>query len=440
VRPTGWPVAYTAWTVLEQSGLTDALPGLWEVEQSGQPVRHAPDLDLWLVSSLEACEEVLRQPELFSSRESLSYGHAFRDESVRALLRQGPGYPRVSTLVFTDPPIHGRYRELLEPALAAVTTASRVAPAIQRIVDDLIDGFAADGRCEFVSSFASPLPIAVIGQVLGVPKAESARLRTWSDAFIDVQMSSPDRQRLRQCAEAILDFEQFMAGALEARTQEPRDDLLTRLVSARDSRGQPLTEQELISLLQQLLVGGNETTRNFLGNAVWRLAIDHGLRDSLAANPRRVPRAAEEFLRLEAPLQGIFRIATSDARVAGTDVPAGAKLILLLGGANQDTRRFAPGFDLEHASAAAHLAFGKGIHACVGASLARIEIRIAIATLLRRLPGLRLEEGHRLERLRLIALRGFRELWVRFDTTVNPDEGEARLDPTGGPGESDDNQ
>jgi cytochrome P450 len=386
-----------------------------DVVRPGEPPLHVPELDLWLVAGYEACSQVLSRPDLFSSRESLSYGHAFHSEEIRELLRGGPGYPRVSTLVFADPPDHTRHRHLLEAAFAPVTRTSRMAPLIQRIVHELIDGFARRGRCEFITEFAGPLPIAVIGEVLGVPRSRFDRLRAWSDAFIDVQMSSLSEARLLECAEAIVDFEHYMQSALQGRRREPRDDLLSALVAARDTAGNALSEQELISLLQQLLVGGNETTRNFLGNAVWRLAEDRQLRDRLAADPRRIPRAVEELLRLEPPLQGVFRIAKDDTEVAGVSIPAGAKLMILVGAANQDPRRFAQGFDFEHASAASHLAFGRGVHGCIGAPLARVEIRIAIAALLSRLPGLRLEEGHQLERAPLMAIRGFRELWLRFE-------------------------
>ena len=403
--------------MLEQAWRIDAPHAFAGLVRAGGPVVYVPELDLWLVSGYEACAQVLGRPEIFSSRESLSYGHAFRDETVRELLRKGPGYPRVSTLVFADPPVHDRYRAMLASVLGPVTRASRVAPAIERIVEHLLDGFAGRGRCEFISEFANPLPIAVIGDVLGVPSADFARLRTWSDAFIDVQMSSAGGERLRECAEAVLDFEHYVAEAVEARRREPRYDLLSGLTAARDDRGRGLSRQELISLIQQLLVGGNETTRSFLGNAVWRLASDRELQSRLVANPGQIPRAAEELLRLEAPLQGVFRIAMSEAEVAGVTVPAGAKLMVMLGAANQDPERFQPGLNLEHASASTHLAFGKGIHGCIGAPLARLEIRIAVAALVRRLPGLRLEEGHQLERLPLIAIRGFKELWLRFDTS-----------------------
>jgi cytochrome P450 len=386
-----------------------------DLVRPGEPPLHVPELDLWLVAGYQACSEVLDRPELFSSRESLSYGHAFRSQEIRELLRRGPGYPRVSTLVFADPPNHTRYRRLLESAFAPVTRTSRMAPLIQRIVDELIDRFARHGRCEFITEFAGPLPIAVIGEVLGVPRSQFERLRAWSDAFIDVQMSSLSEARLLECAEAILDFEHYMQSALLGRRQEPRDDLLSAVVAARDTAGNALSDQELISLLQQLLVGGNETTRNFLGNAVWHLAGDDELRDMLAADPRGIPRAVEDLLRLEPPLQGVFRIARQQTEVGGVSIPAGAKLMVMVGAANRDPQRFAPGFDFEHASAASHLAFGRGIHGCIGAPLARVEIRIALTTLLSRLPDMRLEEGHRLERAPLIAIRGFRKLWLRFE-------------------------
>jgi cytochrome P450 len=401
--------------MVERSAPPGGPHAFFDLVRAGDPVVHVPELDLWLVAGYEAARQVLEQPELFSSRESLSYGHAFRDETIRERLRKGPGYPRAPTLVFSDPPQHTRYRQMLAAAFGPVTRASVMTPAIQRIVDRLIDGFASKGRCEFIAAFANPLPIAVIGDVLGVPADDLLRLRGWSDAFIDVQMSSLSPQRLEECAESILDFERSMLQALESRRREPREDLLTRLVSSRDGQGRALTDQELISVLQQLLVGGNETTRNFLGNAVWRLAGDSELRERLVSNPREVARMAEELLRLESPLQGVFRIARHDTQVSGVPIPAGAKLMVLLGAANQDPRRFSAELDPQQASASSHLAFGRGIHGCIGAPLARIEIRIAVTALLRRLPRLRLEEGQPLERAPLIAIRGFRELWIRFD-------------------------
>jgi cytochrome P450 len=397
--------------VLEQSWQSDGPHAFASLVREGGPVLQVPELDLWLVSGYDACVQVLDRPDTFSSKESLSYGHAFRKSGVREVLKHGPGYPRVSTLVFTDPPAHERYRAQLESVFGPVTKVSRIAPAIERIVGELIDDFAGRGCCEFIAEFANPLPIAVIGDVLGVAPEDFARLRIWSDAFIDVQMSALDEARLRECAAAILDFEEFMAEGLESRRRRPRDDLLSGLAAT------DLSAQELISLLQQLLVGGNETTRNLLANAVWRLATHPELRDALAANPRQIPRAAEELLRLEAPLQGVFRIARRETEIGGVAIPAGAKLMVMLGAANRDPERFQPDFDFEHASAA-HLAFGRGIHGCIGAPLARVEIRIALAQLLRRLPRLRLEEGRELERLPLIAIRGFKELWLQFDGAV----------------------
>ena len=396
--------------MLDQSWRLDAPHAFPDLVRKGPKVQHVPELGVWLVSGYDACAKVLDRAQLFSSRESLSYGHAFRREPARSLLRQGPGYPRVATLVFADPPEHDRYRRLLESVFQPITKASLMAPVIERIVDRLIGGFVARGSCEFIGEFANPLPIAVIGEALGIPEEEFGRLRTWSNAFIDVQMATLSEERLLDCAELVLDFERRILELAEARQREPRADLLSGLAAT------DLSEPELIAVVQQLLVGGNETTRNFLGNAIWRIARDPELRDRLTAHPRLVPRAAEELLRVEPPLQGVFRIATADTELEGVSIPAGAKLMVLLGAANQDPARFAAGFEVDSASASAHLAFGRGIHACIGAPLARVEIRVAIAALLRRLPGLRLEDGRTLERPALIALRGFQELWLQFET------------------------
>jgi cytochrome P450 len=379
---------------------------------------YVPDRDLWLVSSYEACEFVLTSPELFSSRESLSSTHAFRHPDIEEVLRNAPGYPRKPTLILTDPPAHTRYRRIMYAAFNPSRAARELAPRIQEIVDDLIDAFIEKGQCEFIEEFAYPLPMTVIASVLDVPVSELGLLKKWSDDFITAQAGNVPHERLVECARSTVEFEEYFQAKLQDRMSNPKDDFLGRLVKASEEDEEPLRMQEMFSLAQQLLVGGNETTTNLLGNMMWMVLSHPQLYERLLEDDSIVRETVEEVLRAESPLQGLFRVATEDVQIEGVTIPDGAKVMVLFGSANRDESTFeVEGFneDLDTPNLNRHLAFGKGIHHCMGPPLARREAQIALETLVRRLPGLRLSEGQSLSHVPQFGFRGLKELWLEFD-------------------------
>lgn len=419
-RRANQPASRSALPLLSPSVVADPYPAYARLREQG-PVVPVPEHGLWLVTTYEACLEVLGDPGRFSASESLSGRNLFRDHPDAAqVLRGGPGYPRVRTLILTDPPDHTRYRRVVQKAFAPAPTIRVLRPRIEQIVDDLVDRFADRGRCDFVAEFAYPLPMQVISLVLGIPAEQRDTLKRWSDDFIAAQAGNIDGARVLRAAQSTVAFEHYVSDLLDERAAAPdveeQTDFLSRLiVSDRDSE-RPLTRQEQLSLVQQMLVGGNETTTNLLGNAFSLLAADPALAARLRAAPEHVPAFVEEVLRFRSPLQGLYRVTTRATEVQGVALPAGAKLMVLFGSANRDESVYAPaGFDPDRDNRTCpHLAFGRGIHACMGQSLARTEAVIAVTRLLARLDDIRLAEDAVPAPVELFGFHGYRALDVEF--------------------------
>ncbi|MFI5942077.1 cytochrome P450 [Streptomyces uncialis] len=286
-----------------------------------------------------------------------------------------------------DPPDHTRLRSLVAGAFTA-RRAEKLRPQVRELTASLLDDLEAAGPpADLVDRFALPLPVAVICRLLGVPTEDRPRFRVWSDAALSTSSLTAaefkaNREELRA----------YMAGLIELHRQEPRDDLMTTLIEARDG-GDRLSEVELIDLCVAVLVAGHETTASQIPNFVLTL-LDHP--DQLArlrARPELVPDAVEELLRFVPLGSGAAapRYATEDIEVGGTLVRAGTPVLVAAGAANRDALRFtAPGvLDIARAGNQ-HLGFGHGVHHCLGASLARMELQEALGALLARFPGLRL--------------------------------------------------
>lgn len=367
-----------------------------------RPVVWSGKLNAWVVSRYEDIREVLRDPVTFSSRA------ASGPSSVTPLARrvaESPDFPektrrqaerrlRLSesaVLLTSDPPAHKRQRGLVSAAFTPRRVA-QLEPQIQRITDELIDAFADEGRVELVSAFALPLPMTVIATILGVPPEKMHTFKRWSNAFtLGVGALELSREEIIDLFQAVDEFYDYFTEQVERRRAEPVDDLLTHLVEARLEGEQPLTMDEILQMLVQFLVGGNETTTNLIGSTVLHLVRDRELMARVKADPSLIPKLVEECLRLEAPTQGIFRTATVDCEIGGRKIPAGSMIYLVYGSGNRDESVF-PNPDVIELddSRGHHLAFGRGEHVCLGANLARKETQVAVKTLLERLEDIRL--------------------------------------------------
>jgi cytochrome P450 len=390
----------------------------YEAMRNECPVYQVPGAGFFIVSRFEDVLHVLRHPEIFSSKS----GPGLRpvpDEEVISIMRQG--WMPVDTLLTNDPPAHARYRALVNKAFSARRVAS-LEPSVTQIANDLIDAFIADGEVELVQQFAVPLPLTVIADALGVDRADMDRFKRWSDDSVAPLGGFLTREREIECARSIVEFQHYFAEQLEERRTHPRDDILTDLLNAHiggeGEEGRPLNMAEMLSILQQILVAGNETTTNLIASGMMLLTRDHALMERLAREPDRIPNFVEEALRLESPVQGLFRMAVQDTEIGGTPIPAGSRILLSYASANRDEREFDHPelIDLERENPEGHLAFGRGIHFCLGAALARLEARVAFTLLLTRLKNIRaVEEKNDYRHVPSVILRGLQRLYLTFE-------------------------
>ncbi|MET9403985.1 cytochrome P450 [Kitasatospora sp. NPDC002965] len=293
-------------------------------------------------------------------------------------------HPAVSrSMLATDPPRHTRLRSLVTKAFTPGAVA-RLRPYIARVTDELLDAWVPGDVSDAVESLAVPLPVTVICRLLGVPDADRAAVRTWSEELF----AAGQPQRIDAASHAVAGY---MADLVEAKRRTPDDSLLNDLIRARDGEDR-LGEDELVSLAVLLLVAGHETTANLIGNGLLALLQAPNALHRLRDEPALASSAVDELLRLDSPVStATFRFTTEDVRLGGTEIPAGSPVLIAPGAANHDPARFpAPDrFDLDR-DAKGHLAFGHGIHRCLGAPLARAEGEIVFRAVATRFPLLRL--------------------------------------------------
>jgi cytochrome P450 len=371
--------------------------------------------------------QILRDPDTYSSAFGITAMPLPSEDRQRMMDVIAEGYPRVGTMLTVDMPEHTRYRRLVSKAFTPKVVAE-LEPEIRAITTRLIDSWIGDGSIEFVSRFAVPLPVEVIARALNVPDDRLADFKRWSDdsiAGIGTDISLEERLAAER---GVNEFQHYFAAELEQRREHPQDDLLTRLVEARvddddhdveDKR--PLDMPEMLSIVQQLLVAGNETTTKLLTETI-RLLCEHPDEwERLRADPSRAPKIVEEALRLSTPTQGMFRIATRDHELAGVAIPEGARLVIVFASANRDAELYADsdGFDPDREHLRDHLAFGKGIHFCLGANLSRLEGRVALEELSRRIESISLPGTNEYRYFPSFMLRGLERLDVDVDVVAD---------------------
>lgn len=342
---------------------------------------------IWFVTRYAEVEQVLLDDKTFVRDPNL----ALPPEEAARLL--DIGNPQIDALLNNhmlnkEGEDHRRLRSLVSKAFTP-RVIQNMRPRIQDIADELIDQVAPHGRMELIGQYAYPLPITVIAELLGIPLEDRPRFRAWSNAVVAPALTPEERQEsLRLLQELVA----YMQALVVARRQDPGEDLLSGLIHA-EEQGDRLNESELFSMLSLLIVAGHETTVSFIGNAVLALLRNPDQLDALMGDPGRMATAVEELLRYDSPVErALTRWVARDVELAGQQLRRGDLIIAVPGSANRDEARFPhpAGLDLQR-QPNPHLAFGKGVHYCLGAPLARLEGEVALNTLFRRLPGLELD-------------------------------------------------
>ncbi|GAA2078632.1 cytochrome P450 [Actinomadura alba] len=373
---------------LEPPYLEDPYP-LYARARREAPVLYSPEFGLWFVTRYDDVWAVLKDTARFSSR-FLMRTPADAPPAVREVLQEA--YPELPMLVNDDPPSHTRTRSLVSRAFAPRLVAA-LEPSVRAIVTRLMDGFAPDGGVDLIAELAYPVPIEIICTLIGLPVEARDKLKIWTDDLVTLGAPGTDGDRQLACARSSVAFQRYLEAQIEARRSAPRDDLLSALIKAHADGEQPLDVAELVNLLIVLIFAGHETTTNLIGNLLVLLLARPEILRAFRDDPTLTDDVITEGLRMDAPVQGMFRTTTEEVALGGARIPAGAQVMVLFGSANRDEAVFSDPdqFDPARSNNHRHLSFGRGIHACLGASLARLEARIVLDTVAERLPNLKLD-------------------------------------------------
>jgi cytochrome P450 len=375
----------------------------YEAMRRGQPVFYDQESGVWHVYLYDDVQRVLSEHSTFSSRMA-------GDNPSET------GQLFAASLINTDPPRHRQLRSLVTQAFTP-RSVEALAPRISEITDALLDPAVPLGTMDLIEELAYPLPVIVIAELMGIPAADRDRFKQWSDTIVSQTRPAsgePGDTADHDQGTAHLEMADYFMGMIEERRRRPGNDLISKLLAAQID-GQHLDAVELLGFCALLLVAGNETTTNLIGNAVLSFAEHPGTIERLSAGPALLSSAIEEVLRYRSPVQSMYRVAAAGTVLGDRNIPAGSPLVAWIGSANRDPAHF-PGpdaFDIER-SPNHHLAFGQGIHFCLGAPLARLEARIALQAVISRLPGLALAPGTLLERMDSTIIYGLKQLPVTW--------------------------
>ncbi len=388
--------------------LADPYP-FFRMAREHEPVFYSPSLDTWFVTTYEDVVAILKDPGTFSSKATVPGLDEFPAE-VQAVLNEGlVPYPPLQP-INSEGPAHARLKMLVGQGFT-VKAVQSYAPWVQEICDELVASLRGRETFDLIESFAYPLPLSVVLRVLGVPPEDLGKCRSWAHDYATLHWASrTDVDRLVGAAQRVVAFQQYVAELVDRKQAQPSEDLLSRLIHAQIRDNASLSRDELVSIVPGLILAGHETTAGLIGNVTYALIASGRWSEAAArSDDESVAALVEEALRFDTSALGLRRVTTRPTRVRDVELPEGARVLLLFSSANHDEAKFCQPetFDPERDNASDHLAFGKGIHQCAGARLARLELRIALQGLFHAFPRLTLAGESEPERLPSLVLHSF---------------------------------
>ncbi|MFJ8788990.1 cytochrome P450 [Streptomyces sp. NPDC102462] len=379
-------LAFDPW---DQAFVADPYPAYAELRERGR-VHYFEPTNQWLVPHHADVSALLRDRRL-----GRTYQHRFTHEEFGRTVPPPEQEPFHTLndhgMLDLEPPDHTRIRRLVSKAFTP-RTVERLKPYVHALADELVGALVAAGGGDLLADVAEPLPVAVIAEMLGIPESDRARLRPWSADICGMYELNPSEETAARAVRASVEFSEYLRELIAHRREEPGEDLISGLIAAHDE-GDRLTEQEMISTAVLLLNAGHEATVNATVNGWWALFRNPDQLAALRADRSLVPSAVEELMRYDTPLQLFERWVLDEIEIDGTTIPRGAEIALLFGSANHDPAVFAAPdrLDLTRADNP-HISFSAGIHYCIGAPLARIELAASMTALLKQAPTLTLAQ------------------------------------------------
>jgi cytochrome P450 len=381
------------------------------------PVFHHEKTGMYFASRLDIVNEVLRDTETYSSKMS-NMGTMGDSDVMKQVIEMKEGWPRYETMLTIDPPQQTRYRKLVSRAFSARRIAA-LEDKVREIAIELIEAFPEQGSIDFHRDFAVKFPVRVIHYALNMAPETEDKIKQWSDDAVAALGTNLTDERRLEAARGQVETQQYWHSEWEKRLENPIDDILSEVAHADfddpdlpEGETRKLHFGEVFSIIQQLMVAGNETTTKFLNETI-RLLIENPEQwTAIEEDASRIPALVEEGLRLSSPNQGLFRTVTRDTTLGGVDIPAGSRVWVMFGAANRDERVFedSESFDPARDNLKEHVAFGKGHHFCIGAPLSRLEGKVAFEELAKRIELPAFSEGNTFEYEPSFILRGLAAL------------------------------
>jgi cytochrome P450 len=378
-----------------------------------RPVFYAPAIDYYVVTRYRDIEAIFSDDDSYSAA-AAQLPLVELDPRAREILLDGGVRPAPS-MVSLDQPEHTRLRRPTARAFSARRTAE-MEPRIRAILAEIIDAIDPTAPFDLVSTLTFPLPATVVFSFIGVPKADYSRLKEWCGYRAKLAWGRPAVEEQVEHAGNMTAYRRYLRQLVAAKDVDRGDDFASALLAIHDEQPEALTHEEISSILFSLSFAGHETTNYLIGNLLRRLLEEPARWDAVVADPSLIPGAVEETLRYDPSVPAWRRIAKRPVTIAGVEIPEGAKLFLWTAGAGRDPDVFPDPdtFDVRRENARHHLAFGKGIHFCIGSALGKLEARLALEALTARFPGLRLVPDQQLTFHPNISFRGPQALWARI--------------------------
>jgi cytochrome P450 len=379
-----------------------------------EPVFWSESLGVWVVTRYEDVSAVAKNAARFSSAISFTPSPDADPPPPEYIAELTKGFPPLPTLVTSDPPAHTYQRALVTKALSR-RRLTAFEPVIRGIAEGLVDAFAAKGRVELVSAFSSALPGHFIVELLGLPRDDFAQIDRWMSDGAEISAGQKPEAQLVEHARGVVAYQHYLAAAIEERRASPRDDVLSDIVAGAAVLDPPLGMPELVNIVRQVNLAGYETTAGLIAAAALELAQNPELFAAARSDPSIIPFIIEEALRVASPVHTMYRTATEDVELGGAHIRKGDGVQIVYISANHDEQRFEEPHRFDISRTTPHLAFGAGIHFCLGAPIGRVEGRIAVEVLTQRLPELRLVPDQKLTYFPSASVRRLESLEVTWD-------------------------